>query len=328
MIIGRIIFIVVLTLIGYSLGVKFLHPWIGFIVGIITSALMIGIEFSLKFLSSRILVLGGIGLVCGLIIANLLVLPLLVVHYPLVKIIWLPLNLVLGYTGILIGIKKLDDKFFQSLFLSKEEKEEKLTTPFKILDSSVIIDGRFIEVYEAGFLEGIFILPRFILHEIQKIADSSDSLRRNRGRRGLNILNKLQKDPNAEVELSEMDFSEIKEVDAKLVKLAKVIHGKILTNDYNLNKVAELEGVKVLNINELAEALKPVVLPGEEMVIHIIKEGKEFNQGVGYLEDGTMVVVEEGMNYIGRKITVSVSSVLQSTAGRMIFAKYENNRRQ
>lgn len=188
----------------------------------------------------------------------------------------------------------------------------------------MIIDGRIADICEAGFVEGVLIIPRFVLKELQKIADSSDGLKRNRGRRGLDVLNKIQKQIDITVKIDETDFTDIKEVDGKLVRLGKVCGGKLFTNDFNLNKIAELEGVPVLNINELAEALKPVVLPGEEMTVHIIKEGKEFTQGVGYLDDGTMVVVDNGQDFIGQKVKVTVSSVLQTTAGRMIFAKLEN----
>jgi len=190
-----------------------------------------------------------------------------------------------------------------------------------LLDTSVIIDGRIAEVGETGFIEGILVIPRFVLHELQRIADSDDPLKRNRGRRGLDILNKLQQSKVIKVQIQEEDFPEIKEVDAKLVKLASLLNAKVITNDFNLNKVAQFQGVKVLNLNELSNVLKPIVLPGEEMSVFVAKEGKDANQGVAYLDDGTMVVIEDGRHYISKTINVVVTSVLQTTAGRMIFAK-------
>ncbi len=191
----------------------------------------------------------------------------------------------------------------------------------KILDTSVIIDGRIADICDAGFLDGPLVVPQFVLHELQQIADSSDSLKRNRGRRGLDILKKIQQNPDLDIRIVENDFPKVREVDSKLVLLAKESGGKVMTNDFNLNKVAELQGVTVLNINELANAVKPVVLPGEVMHVHVLKEGKEFGQGVGYLDDGTMVVVDQARDHIGDKVSVSVTSVLQTTAGRMIFTK-------
>ncbi|MBU1077182.1 MAG: TRAM domain-containing protein [Spirochaetes bacterium] len=202
---------------------------------------------------------------------------------------------------------------------SKEEGED--SDNYKILDTSVIIDGRIADISETGFLEGILIIPRFVLNELQQIADSADSLKRQRGRRGLDILNKMKKGIKAVVQIVDDDFPEVKEVDEKLIYLGKKLNGTVVTNDFNLNKVAQIQGVQVLNINELANAVKPIVLPGEEMTILISKEGKDSDQGVGYLEDGTMVVVEKGHQYMGKKVDVVVTSVLQTTAGRMIFAK-------
>ncbi|HTR45512.1 MAG TPA: PIN domain-containing protein, partial [Thermodesulfovibrionales bacterium] len=194
-----------------------------------------------------------------------------------------------------------------------------------ILDTSVIIDGRIADVCEAGFLEGVFLLPQFILQELQHIADSPDPLKRARGRRGLDILHRIQKMAHITVRITDEDFPKIREVDAKLVALARAHEAKVVTNDFNLNKVAELQGVSVLNINELANALKPVVLPGETLKVFVMKEGKEYNQGVAYLDDGTMVVVENGRKLIGKNAEVSVTSVLQTTAGRMIFSKMKED---
>lgn len=193
---------------------------------------------------------------------------------------------------------------------------------FRILDTSVIIDGRIADICETGFVDGTLVIPQFVLKELQLVADSGDSMKRNRGRRGLDILQKIQKMSGLDVMISDVDFPEVKEVDLKLIELARSMDGKIVTNDFNLNKVAQLRGVSVLNINELANSLKPVVLPGEIMKVFILKEGKEYNQGVAYLDDGTMVVVDNARKMIGKTIEVVVTSVLQTTAGKMIFGRF------
>lgn len=272
------------------------------------------------------LLFGTMGLVIGLLLAYLISLPLEAVQIEIISTI-LPLfiTLLLGYLGFQVGFKKRDE--LMNLRGSKEKKseasQEKKQTEdsIKILDTSVIIDGRIADICQTGFLEGTLMIPEFVLEELQHIADSSDALKRNRGRRGLDILNKIQKELPIKVEIYEGDFEDIQEVDSKLVKLAKVLGGYVVTNDFNLNKVCDLQGVPVLNINDLANAVKPVVLPGEEMLVQVIKDGKEHNQGIAYLDDGTMIVVEEGRNYIGKDIEVVVTSVLQTSAGRMIFAK-------
>lgn len=230
----------------------------------------------------------------------------------------------LGYMGLRIGLEKKQElaSFWTSgRFGQSEETEGRGPEEHKILDTSVIIDGRIADICKTGFIEGTIVIPEFVLEELQHIADSSDLLKRNRGRRGLDILNKIQKELDVKVLIYEGDFEEISEVDSKLVKLAKVLRGKVVTNDFNLNKVCELQGVSVLNINDLANAVKPVVLPGEEIIVQVIKDGKEHGQGVAYLDDGTMIVVEGGREYIGTTMEVLVTSVLQTSAGRMIFAK-------
>jgi uncharacterized protein YacL len=270
------------------------------------------------------LMFGALGLILGLVIAFLIV--------PLLRdITWAGLGIVLsifittllGYLGFRIGFKKREELIgLFSLGKTKAAKKEmKPINEHKILDTSVIIDGRIADICKTGFLEGILVIPEFILEELQHIADSSDVLKRNRGRRGLDILNKIQKELRVKVLIYEGDFEEISEVDSKLVKLAKVLQGKVVTNDFNLNKVCELQGVPVLNINDLANAVKPVVLPGEEITVQVIKDGKEHNQGIAYLDDGTMIVVEGGREFIGNTLDVLVTSVLQTSAGRMIFAK-------
>src|SRR6188508_2434798 len=228
--------------------------------------------------------------------------------------------LVFPYLGLLVGGRKgewLEPARLISLFRAAGPQRR-----YKILDTSVIIDGRVADVCDTGFMDGTLVIPQFVLKELQLVADSSDSMKRNRGRRGLDILQKVQKMSGVEVIISDVDFPQVKEVDLKLIELARTLLGRIVTNDFNLNKVAQLRGVEVLNINELANSLKPVVLPGEVMNVFILKEGKEYNQGVAYLDDGTMVVVDNARNRIGRNVDVVVTSVLQTTAGRMIFGRH------
>jgi uncharacterized protein YacL len=272
---------------------------------------------------------GSLGLIFGLIVAFLIVIPLKAIPSQVVNtVIPIFLTLLLGYLGFQVGFKKRDELvnlFSISNRMGKkkgvEEEEPENAKKLKILDTSVIIDGRIADICQTGFLEGTIVIPRFVLEELQHIADSSDVLKRNRGRRGLDILNRIQKELSIKVEIYEGDFDNIQEVDSKLVKLAKMTSGVVVTNDFNLNKVCELQNVPVLNINDLANAVKPVVLPGEELNVQVIKDGKELNQGVAYLDDGTMIVVEDGRDYIGKNIDVLVTSVLQTSAGRMIFAK-------
>ncbi|MGN7178482.1 hypothetical protein BK139_19115 [Paenibacillus sp. FSL R5-0490] len=273
------------------------------------------------------IIFGSVGLVFGLVIAFLIGYALNAIEVPILNTVApIVLTLIFGYLGFQVGFKKRDELL--SLFTKKKKSNEEEIDPeaapkksLKILDTSVIIDGRIADICQTGFLEGTIVIPQFVLEELQHIADSSDVLKRNRGRRGLDILNRIQKELSINVEIYEGDFEEIQEVDSKLVKLAKLTNGVVVTNDFNLNKVCELQKVAVLNINDLANAVKPVVLPGEEMKVQVIKDGKEQNQGIAYLDDGTMIVVEEGRNYIGKHIDVLVTSVLQTSAGRMIFAK-------
>ena len=230
--------------------------------------------------------------------------------------------LLMAYVGLIVGANKGDLLNLAALGgVFGGEKTGKKS--YKILDTSVIIDGRIADIAETGFLDGVIVTPQFVLRELQLVADSADSLKRNRGRRGLDILQRLQKVANLQIQIVEDDFPAVREVDLKLIELAKVYEGKIITNDFNLNKVAQLQGVEVLNINELANSLKPIVLPGETMRVFILKEGKEYNQGVAYLDDGTMVVVDNARKMIGKTIDVSVTSVLQTTAGKMIFGKWD-----
>jgi uncharacterized protein YacL len=233
--------------------------------------------------------------------------------------------MLMAYVGLVLGANKGDLLNLTALGgLFAAERQPKRS--FKVLDTSVIIDGRIADVCETGFIEGTLIIPQFVLRELQLVADSSDPLKRNRGRRGLDILQRIQKMTTVSVQIVEDDFPQLRDVDMKLIELAKQHEGKVVTNDFNLNKVAQLQGIPVLNINELANALKPVVLPGETMRVFILKEGKEYNQGVAYLDDGTMVVVDNAKKMISKTIDIAVTSVLQTTAGKMIFGKFDERK--
>lgn len=271
------------------------------------------------------IVLGVSGLIVGFFIAYLISRLLVEIPFGIGVAISALLYLVLGYLGVKVTTRKTDDfKNVAHLFKktnSKEKGAKAYGSKPKILDTSVIIDGRIADICNTGFVDGPLVIPEFVLKELQQIADSSDGLKRTRGRRGLDIIKKMQQELDIEIIIEEKDFDEVPEVDTKLLKLSQFMKGKVVTNDYNLNKVAEVHGVEVLNINELANAVKPVVLPGEEMIVQVIKIGKEPSQGVAYLDDGTMIVVEGGRDYISKTIEVLVTSVLQTAAGKMIFAK-------
>jgi len=296
----------------------------GAVIGAVVAGLMIYLERGLEKVPLGSILYGGGGLVLGLILANLLTYSLFLAakNSPISSITKVLLTIFLGYMGAIVGMKKGKELAIEGY--SNNLQKGPSNNNIKILDTSVIIDGRIADICETGFIEGELVVPQFVLKELQHIADSSDTLRRNRGRRGLDILHKIQKNVDINVQIIDQDFSRIKEVDAKLVALGKVMGGKILTNDFNLNKIAELQGVPVLNINQLANAVKPVVLPGEVMNVFVLKEGKEYGQGVAYLDDGTMVVIDNARRYIGKNIEVSVTSVLQTTAGRMIFARLKD----
>lgn len=309
-------------------------PWIVPLIGMMTgyfagTALyhlfkqkIMKMEHKLDSLPGADLFVSAMGWISGLLISFLL--------YPALNSMdWNGYSLILfsvimGYAGFYISYKKKGELLALWSNRSGEKNrtaDQGINGRHKILDTSVIIDGRIADLCKTGFVEGILVIPGFVLEELQHIADSSDLLKRNRGRRGLDILNKIRKELDIQVQIYEGDFEDIAEVDSKLVKLAKILQGKVVTNDFNLNKVCELQGVEVLNINDLANAVKPIVLPGEELMVQVIKDGKEHGQGVAYLDDGTMIVVEEGQEYIGTRLEVLVTSVLQTSAGRMIFAK-------
>jgi uncharacterized protein YacL len=275
------------------------------------------------------LVAGVLGLIVGLVISALAALPLSLLPSPWNPIIPIVVAVGFSYLGTAIFATRRRDilELFRGRNASKQEAEEGSLTPSRqvLLDTSVIIDGRIADISQTGFVNGPMLVPHFVLNELQHIADSADMLRRNRGRRGLDMLNRLQKESRVPVRITDVDIEDVELVDEKLVALAKELGCAILTNDYNLNRVAELQGVVVLNINELANAVKTVYLPGEEMQVQIIQEGKELGQGVGYLDDGTMVVVEGGRSHMSQTIQATVTKVLQTAAGRMIFARPNNS---
>ena len=293
---------------------------IGLFLGFMIALFVINIEEAIRKVSLRIIFGGVVGMIIGLLIAFLLAYGLnfvsnIMEKQQVVPWIYTLLTGIMAYLGLLIGSKKIEEFSFFGLGQPKDSGD------YRILDTSVIIDGRIADISDTGFLQGNLIVPRFVLDELQYIADSSDSMKRSRGRRGLDILNRMQRSVGVNIEISDQDFPKLKGVDAKLVALAKKINAKIVTNDFNLNKVAELQGIRILNVNELANALKPVVLPGETMTVKIIKEGKETGQGVAYLDDGTMIVVDNAQKHQGSNVEVLVTSVLQTTAGRMIFSE-------
>ena len=303
------------------------------IAAVIASAialiLIIAIEYISHTISTRMVIAALVGIFVGLIFAHLLVIAFKSLPHTMqsntINIISAIIYHIIGFGSVLFFIINCDDIAIFDAIVPVKRDEARDGASYKILDTSVIIDGRISDICDTGFIEGILVIPNFVLNELQMIADSSDSIKRNRGRRGLDILNKMQKDQRILVKISDVDFPEVSEVDAKLVKLAKLMTAKIITNDFNLNKVAEFHGVKVLNINQLSNALRPIVLPGEEMSVSLIKEGKDPNQAIGYLDDGTMVVVENGRSRLNSTVDVIVTSVLQTTAGRMIFARIKED---
>lgn len=271
---------------------------------------------------------GALGLIIGLVIANLLGAPLSHIPWvgPFIPVI---ASILLGYLGLSVGLKKKEELTGLFSFIKIGNRQGRVDggkSIYKILDTNVIIDGRIADISRTGFLDGTLLVPRFVLEELQHIADSSDLLRRNKGRRGLDILNQMRKEQKIRIEIRDFDGLDRRDVDSSLIQVCKRLDCPVVTNDYNLNKVAELVGIRVLNINDLANAVKPLFLPGEEIGgVDVIRDGKEAGQGIAYLEDGTMIVIEGGKRFIGQRITVVVTSVLQTSAGRMIFAKPKMN---
>jgi len=270
------------------------------------------------------------GLVVGLIIAALATIPIMTLPNPFRSILPFAAAVLFGYLGVVIAVSRQGEFRDAMPFLKRSGKSNKSSGGEKweheksiLIDTSVIIDGRIVDIARTGFLPGSLVIPRFVLNELQYIADSAENLRRQRGRRGMEVLSELQKERSIKTTIADIDVEGVREVDEKLVMLGRQMNAPILTNDFNLNRVAELQGVRVLNINELANAVKSILLPGEGLHVRVIQEGKESGQGVGYLEDGTMVVIEDGRKYIGKEINVAVTKVLQTAAGRMIFSKPE-----
>lgn len=337
MILGKMILRAIVVIISFYLAFTFdpftyfgFVPWSTFILnlvlGFLLSLIILSFEWKLKVMDVKVLLGAIIGFIIGAwfatIINRLLPGSLFSAGMPLAFIRPF-LYLLFLYAGLLLGAKSGERFDLNSLVSLFKEGEYRKT--YKILDTSVIIDGRIFDICETGFLDGILVVPQFVLKELQHIADSSDSMRRNRGRKGLEVLQKIKKSAHIKVIISEIDFEDIQEVDIKLIELARQMNAKIITNDFNLNKVAQLRGIDVLNINELANSLKPVVLPGESMRVFILKEGKEPNQGVAYLDDGTMVVVDNAKKQIGKTVDITVTSVLQTTAGKMFFGRHGND---
>ncbi len=320
----RFLFVLIITVTCYLIAPFNLSSTRDAAVGAFIGLAIILFEWRLRRVSLKRLIGAAIGSVLGIFGAYLFA---LVIRNSIIpgrtqSFLQLLVMLLMAYVGLVVGANKgelLNLAAFGGLFGGEKQAKKS----YKILDTSVIIDGRIADIAETGFLDGVIVTPQFVLRELQLVADSADSLKRNRGRRGLDILQRLQKVATLQIQIVEDDFPAIREVDLKLIELAKLYEGKIITNDFNLNKVAQLQGVEVLNINELANALKPIVLPGESMKVFILKEGKEYNQGVAYLDDGTMVVVDNARKMIGKTIDISVTSVLQTTAGKMIFGKWD-----
>jgi len=323
----RILFVALLAGICYFLhpfGIQ--PPWVCAGLGAISACAVIVFEFRVRALSLRRLIGAVTGSVLGIMGAALFCMVLR--NAPLERVTSAVLQifvlLLMTYIGLLVGANKgdlLNPAALGTVFSSDRPTRRSA----KVLDTSVIIDGRIADIAEAGFIDGMMVVPEFVLRELQIVADSTDGSKRQRGRRGLDMLQRMQSNNNIQVQIVPDDFPSIREVDLKLLELAKKWEAKVVTNDFNLNKVAHLHRVEVLNINDLANALKPVVLPGEHMTVLILKEGKEYNQGVGYLDDGTMVVVDHARKLIGKSIEISVTSVLQTASGKMIFGKMDEN---
>ncbi len=319
----RAVFLVVFTLLAFYSRPFGLDAAQASVFGVLCGLSIVVFELRLRTVSLKRLIGAAIGSVLGIVGAFLMSAVLASsIQSSIVSFLQLAVLLLMTYVGLVVGAAKGDMLNLGAMggLFGSEKGQRK---PYKLLDTSVIIDGRIADVVDTGFMDGILVVPQFVLWELQLVADSADTMKRNRGRRGLDILQRIQKMANIDVQITEADYPKIKEVDLKLIQLARDMDAKIVTNDFNLNKLAQLQGVPVLNINDLANSLKPVVLPGEVMKVFILKEGKEYNQGVAYLDDGTMVVVDNARRQISKTVDVSVTSVLQTTAGKMIFGRYD-----
>lgn len=319
----RILFVISSMVIGYQTVEGQGMGVIGAIVGVGASLIVILLEIGMGKVSIRGLSSAVFGLILGLIMSKLIseALSLAPISADTLALVRSTITLILCYLGMVMALRGKDEFniIIPYVRLRRQDQDQEMV----LVDTSVIIDGRITDITKTKFIGGKIIIPKFVLKELQQIADSTDPIKRSRGRRGLDVLHTMQKEMGQDITINEEEIPDIQEVDAKLVKLAKILEAKILTVDFNLNRVASLQGVKVLNINELANALKPVVFPGEHMQVKLIREGKEHNQAVGYLDDGTMIVVEEARRLVGQDVKVVVTSVLQTQAGRMIFTKLE-----
>jgi uncharacterized protein YacL len=323
----RLLFAIALTAVAYFMEPFGLRGPYTIALGLASALGIIYFEHRVRRASLKRLIGAAVGSILGIVGAVLIstVLTQTSLEAGSLSFVTLFILFLMVYVGLVVGANKgdlLNLAALGGIFGAEATRKRS----YKILDTSVIIDGRIADICETGFLDGVLVIPHFVLRELQQVADSADSLKRNRGRRGLDILQRIQKMSGLTVQLVENDYPSVREVDLKLIELAEEIGAKIVTNDFNLNKVAQLRGVEVLNINELANALKPVYLPGETMSVFILKEGKEFNQGIAYLDDGTMVVVDNARKMIGKTVDTSVTSVLQTTAGKMIFGRYDDRR--
>lgn len=327
LILFRLVIIILVLVAGYFYPPFTLNRTGGALVGTLLGILIVLLETRVRRAQFRIIWTASVGTLLGVLAGWLLgsIYHSVVRTSEMASFIRIFFLIAFPYIGFLLGIKKpewLEPSFFANFFRSQGSERT-----YKLLDTSVIIDGRIAEVCSTGFVDGDLVVPQFVLKELQLVADSPDALKRQRGRRGLEVLDRLQKTVKIKVVISDLDFPEIKDVDSKLIECARSLKAKIITNDFNLNKVAKLQGIEVLNINELANALKPVVLPGENMRVFILKEGKEKDQGVAYLDDGTMVVVDNARRMIGQTVDITVTSVLQTTVGKMIFGRYNGELR-
>ncbi len=339
----RISLVLISAILGYLIGKEYWHndllSYVGLLFGFTIGFIVVTVEKSMESISTKKILAGGIGLFIALFIINY-------VTYQLFKgfftgnllgyITYAFVNFVAGYLGLIIGLRVSDEVSIGGFankahhlnpkdMEGKQDKSESCRN-YKVIDTSSLIDGRILDVAKTGFIDGVLIIPTFVLHELQHIADSQDPLKRVKGRRGLDILKELREDKNINIEFADVDYQNIKEVDAKLIAFAKEKNGKIITTDFNLNKVAQVRNINVLNINDLVKALRPILLPGEAITVLIAKEGREKNQGIAYMDDGTMVVVEDAMKLVGSELDVTVTSVLQTSSGRMIFAKINYDR--
>jgi len=324
--IARVVFVTLVAYGGYLLAESFdvPAPWGllgGLVGGIGAGVAVVALEQAARRIPMPRLFVSALGALGGVLLAQLVASALLV-FVPAVGTAAGRgfLSLLLAYMGVVFVLRREEELGGLTRLVFPHAIPGRAAS-YKVLDTSVIIDGRIGDVCQAGFLEGTLLVPQYVLRELQQIADSGDPLKRNRGRRGLDVLQRLRRMPGIQTELHDLDFPQIREVDRRLIETARTVGGVIVTNDYNLNKVAELNGVRVLNLNELAGALRPVVLPGEVLHVHVLREGKEPGQGVAYLEDGTMVVIDQGRRSIGQSVSVTVNTVLQTSAGRMIFTR-------